>query len=358
MTVTLPASNPTTPATGHTMNGTTRSAPQTDTKTTMRAVVARSYGPPEALRIEEIKKPTLDDDGVLVRVRASSVNPAEWYSVTGSMLAARLLTGSPLKPKNPYPGVDFAGVVEAVGPAVTQFKPGDEVFGARNGAWAEYVHVKEARNIVHKPANVTFEQAASVGVAGFTALQGLRTHGQLQPGERVLINGASGGVGTFAIQIAKALGTHVTAVCSTRNVDQARALGADVVVDYTQEDFTRSSQRYDLLLDIAGSRSWWEYKRVLTPTSRFVLVGAPKSFPILGPIAHVAATRLFSLGASQKITFFIAKFSKEEFQYLADLMAQGKLTPVVERSYPLAEVAAALNHLGEGHARAKITLTI
>ena len=329
-----------------------------NTKTTMKAVVARTYAPPEALRIEDVEKPTFADDGVLVRVRASSVNPAEWYSVTGGFAAARILSGSPFKPKNPYPGVEFAGVVEAVGPSVTLFKPGDEVFGARNGAWAEYVHVKEGRNIVHKPANVTFEQAASVGIAGFTALQGLRTHGQVQPGERVLVNGASGGVGTFAIQIAKALGAHVTAVCSTRNVDQARSLGADVVVDYTKEDFTRSDQRYDLFLDVAGSRSWWDCKRVLTPTARFVLVGAPKSFPILGPIAHIAATGLFSLGASQKVKFFIAKFSKEEFQYLADLMAQGKLTPVVERTYPLTDVAAALNHLGEGHARAKIALTI
>jgi NADPH:quinone reductase-like Zn-dependent oxidoreductase len=334
---------------------------------TMKAVTARTYGPPEALRIEDVEKPSVADDGVLVRVRASSVNPAEWYTVTGGFLAARLMSGSPFKPKSPFPGVDFAGVVEAVGPSVTQFKPGDEVFGARNGAWAEYVNVTESRNVVHKPTNVTFEQAASAGIAGFTALQGLRTHGQLQPGERVLINGASGGVGTFAIQIAKALGAHVTAVCSTRNVDQARALGADVVIDYTKEDFTRAgqsgqgaqgSQRYDLLLDIAGSRSWRDYKRVLTPTARFVLVGAPKSFPILGPIAHIAAIRLFSLGASQKVTFFIAKFSKEEFQYLADLMTEGKLTPVVERSYPLSEIAAALNHLGTGHARAKIALTI
>ena len=323
----------------------------------MKAVTARAYGPPEALRIEEVEKPTVADDGVLVRVRASSVNPAEWYSVTGGFPAARILSGAPFKPKSPFVGVDFSGVVEAVGPAVTEFKPGDEVFGARNGAWAEYVHVKQDRNIVHKPANVTFEQAGSVGVAGFTALQGLRTHAQLQPGERVLINGASGGVGTFAIQIAKALGAHVTAVCSARNVKQATALGADRVIDYKKEDFTRGAERYDVLLDVAGSRSWWECKRVLTPTARFVLVGAPKSFPILGPIAHIATTRLLSLGASQKVTFFIATFSKEEFQFLAGLMAQGKLTPVVERAYPLSEVAAALNHLGEGHARAKIALT-
>ena len=323
----------------------------------MQIVAARRYGPPEALRIEETEKPTIADEGVLVRVRASSVNPAEWYSVTGSLLAGRLMMG-PLKPRNPHPGVDFAGTVEAVGPNVTQFKPGDEVFGARNGAWAEYVHILQDRNIVHKPANVTFEQAGSVGVAGFTALQGLRDHGQLQPGEKVLINGASGGVGTFAIQIAKALGAHVTAVCSTRNVEQARQLGADVVVDYKKEDFTRSGERYDVLLDIAGSRSWWAYKRVLHPSSRFVLVGAPKTFPILGPIAHIAAIRLFSFRASQKVKFFIARFSKAEFQFLADLVAQGKLTPIVERAYPLTEVAAALNHLGTGHARAKIALTI
>ena len=348
----------TTLATPPTSDMTETAEPTKTIRTTMKAVIARSYGPPENLRIEEVEKPTLANDGVLVRVRASSVNPAEWYAVTGGFAAARLLSRAPFKPKDPRPGVEFAGVVEAVGPSVTQFKPGDEVFGARNGAWAEYVHVKEDRNIAHKPANVTFEQAASVGIAGFTALQGLREHGQLQPGEKVLINGASGGVGTFAIQIAKALGAHVTAVCSTRNVDQARALGADLVVDYTKEDFTRSGQRYDLFLDVAGSRSWWECKRVLTPTARFILVGAPKSFPILGPIAHIAAVGLFSRGASQTVKFFIARFSKEGFQYLADLMAAGKLTPVVERAYPLTEVAAALNHLGEGHARGKIALTI
>jgi NADPH:quinone reductase-like Zn-dependent oxidoreductase len=327
-------------------------------RATMKAVAARAYGPPESLRLEDVDRPALAEDGVLVRVRASSVNPAEWYAVTGGFPIVRLMTRSLFRPKDPFPGVDFAGVVEAVGPTVTTFQPGDEVFGARSGAWAEYVHVTESRNIVHKPANVTFEQAASVGIAGFTALQGQRTSGQLQPGQRVLINGASGGVGTFAIQIAKALGAEVTAVCSTRNVDQARSLGADHVVDYTRQDFTRSGERYDLFLDVAGSRSWWDCRRVLTPTARFVLVGAPKNFPILGPIAHIAATLLLSRGASQQVSFFIAKFNKPEFQYLADLMTQGKLTPVVERAYPLTEVAAALNHLGTGHARAKIALTV
>ena len=326
----------------------------------MRAVVERRYGPPEALRIEDVPKPTLEDDGLLVRVRASSVNPAEWYAVTGSMALARLMTGSPFKPKSLYPGTDFAGTVEAVGPSVTQFKPGDEVFGARNGAWAEYVHVRESRNVAPKPANVTFEQAGSVGIAAFTALQALREHGQLQPGEKVLINGASGGVGTFAVQLAKILGGQVTAVCSTRNVEQSHTLGADRVIDYKKEDFTRAAagERYDLFVDVSGTRSWWEYKRVLAPTARFVVVGAPKGFPLIGPLAHVIAVRLGSLGASQKVTFFIAKFTKEDFQYLGDLMAAGKLSPVVERAYPLEEVAAALNHLGTGHARGKIALTI
>jgi NADPH:quinone reductase-like Zn-dependent oxidoreductase len=324
----------------------------------MKAIFSDRYGPPERLQLRDVPKPALEDDGVLVRVRASSVNPAEWYSTTGFMLAGRLMSGGLTKPKNPYPGVDFAGTVEAVGPNVTQFEPGDDVFGARNGAWAEYVHVRQDRNIVLKPANVSFEQAASVGIAGFTALQAIRTHGQLQPGQHVLINGASGGVGTFCIQIGKALGGHVTAVCSTRNVEQARALGADVVIDYTKEDFTRTTQRYDLFLDVAGSRSWWACKRVLSPTARLVVIGAPKSFPILGPIAHIAHMRLFSTGASQQVIFFIAKFSKDEFQFLAHLMAQGKLTPVVDRTYPLDQVARALNYLGEGHARAKIVLTI
>jgi NADPH:quinone reductase-like Zn-dependent oxidoreductase len=342
------------------MNLTTTSAPQTGTKTTMRAVVARTYGPPEALRIEAIEKPALAGDGVLVRVRASSINPAEWYSVTGSMLAGRLIMGAPFKPKNPYPGVDFAGVVEAVGPSVTQFKPGDEVFGARLGAWAEYVHVREDRNIVHKPANVTFEQAASVGTAAFTALQGLRTHGRLQLGENLLINGASGGVGTFAIQIAKALGARVTAVCSTRNLDQAHALGADAVVDYTREDFTRSSHRYDLLLDIAGSRSFAECARVLAPNATFVAVGSATHMQsgAWKVLQHLAAVRFGSLRSKRRVVIFVARMTRSDLLVLQDLMASGKVTPIIDKRYPLSDVRAAFAYLGQGHAAGKVVLHI
>lgn len=238
----------------------------------MKAVVYELNGPPEVLKIVEIEKPMVPDDGVLVRVRASSVNPAEWYAVTGLPLAR--IGGRFSKPKETRLGVDYAGVVEAVGKSVTHVKPGDQVYGARSGAFAEYVCAKN--HVYPKPANITFEQAGSVGTAAMTAIQGLRTHGGLQSGQKVLINGASGGVGTFAVQIAKALGAEVTAVCSAGNVALIHSLGADHVIDYAKEDFTRSGKHYDLLLHIAGHQSWREYRRVLNPDSKFILVGAPK----------------------------------------------------------------------------------
>lgn len=219
----------------------------------MKAIVYHKYGSPDVLEFQEIEKPDLADDGVLARVRAASINPADWYAVTGTPYVARIKVGL-LKPKSNRLGVDFAGTVEAVGRDVTQFRPGDEVFGGRSGAFAEYVCVRNA--VAPKPANVTFEEAAAVPVAALTALQGLRDKGQIQSGQKVLINGASGGVGTFAVQIAKAFGAEVTGVCSTRNVDLVRSIGADHVIDYTREDFTRSDRRYDLMLDVAGSRSW------------------------------------------------------------------------------------------------------
>ncbi len=239
----------------------------------MKAIVHYRYGSPDVLELVDVDKPVPAGDEVLVRVRASSVNPAEWYEMTG-LLVARPQAGL-RKPKEPRLGTDFAGVVEAVGSSVEDFKPGDEVFGARTGAFAEYVSVRNA--IAPKPANVSFEQAAGVPIAGLTALQGLRDHGQVQSGQKVLINGASGGVGTFAVQIAKAFGAEVTGVCSTGKVDLVRSLGADHVVDYAQEDFTQSGERYDLFLDIAGSRSWSECKRVLKPDSTFVLIGAKRT---------------------------------------------------------------------------------
>src|SRR5437762_3807411 len=247
----------------------------------MKAIVNCEYGV-DNLRLQDIEKPTPKDNEILVRVRAASINPVDGHLLRGGLLM-RPITGL-RKPRNTRFGGDFAGVVEAVGKNVTDFKPGDEVFGAKNGAVADYICVKAERAIVMKPSNITFEQAGSVAVAALTALQGLRDKGKLQPGQKVLINGASGGVGTFAVQIAKALGAEVTAVCKTRNVDLVRSLGADHVIDYTQEDFTRSDRRYDLMFDVAGSRSWSECRRVLEPDALVVMVGAPKGNRLLGPL--------------------------------------------------------------------------
>ena len=323
----------------------------------MKAAVRDRYGSPDVIELREIDRPVAADDEVLVRVRAASVNPADWYGVTGRPYVGRAQMGV-LKPKQRVLGVDFAGTVEAVGRNVTQFRPGDEVFGGRNGAFAEYVPVREERAVVPKPANVTFEQAAAVPIAAITALQGLRDKGQLQPGQKVLINGASGGVGTFAVQIAKALGAEVTGVCSTRNVELVRSLGADHVIDYTREDFTRSDQRYDLMLDIAGSRSWSEYKRVLGPEATVVIVGAPKGNRLLGPLSRIIKLRLAALRGSQKVVFFIAKFNKPDMVVLQELLEAGKVTPVIDRRYELSEIADAFRYLEEGHCRAKVVITV
>lgn len=320
----------------------------------MKAVIHESYGQPEVLKIMEVEKPQVPDDGVLVRVHASSVNIAEWYGMTG-LLIGRLIGNGLFKPKDIRLGADFSGVVEAVGKDVADFKPGDEVFGGRSGAFAEYVTVKKA--IVHKPANITFEEAASVPTAGITALQGLRDHGRIQPGQKVLINGASGGVGTFAVQIAKALGAEVTAVCSTQNVEHARSLGADHVIDYTKQDFTRNGQKYDLLFNINGGRSWSEYKRALKPDATFVLVGGPK-MPVVGPLGLLIKIRIAMLGSSQKFAFFIAQFNREDMLVLKNLLETGKVKPFVEKAYPMTRIADAMRHLGTGHARGKIVITM
>ena len=320
----------------------------------MKAATYKSYGPPEVLTIEEVEKPTPKDDEVLVKVYASSVNPAEWYTMTG-LLLARLGNGL-IKPKDSRLGVDYAGVVEAVGKDVTQFKPGEAVFGARSGAFAEYVCVKS--HIYPKPANITFEQAGCTAIAAMTALQGLRDHGKLQPRQKVLINGASGGVGTFAVQIARVLGAEVTAVCNTRNVELIRSLGADHVIDYTKEDFTRNGKRYDLVLDIAGSHAWRDYKRVLNPNANFVIVGGPKGNRAIGPLMHVIKIRLATFGASQKASFFVANFKSEDFLLLKEMFERGEVKPVVEKTYPLAKISEAMRHLGTGHAKGKIVVTM
>ncbi len=321
----------------------------------MKAIVHSRYGSPDVLQLEEVDKPDLADDLVLVRVRAASVNPADWYGVTG-LLVARPSSGL-LKPRSGRTGIDFAGMAEAVGKDVTHVRPGEEVFGAKSGALAEYVTVRDA--VVPKPANITFEEAAAVGVAATTALQGLRDKGQLEAGQHVLINGASGGVGTFAVQIAKALGAEVTGVCSTRNVELVRSLGADHVVDYTVEDFTRSDRRYDLMLDIAGSRSWSECRRVLGPQAKVVIVGAPKGSRVLGPLGHIVKLRVASfLRGTQKAVFFIAKTNRADLEILRELLEAGKIKSVVDRSYVLADTPDAFRYLGEGHARGKVVVTV
>ncbi len=321
----------------------------------MKAIVRTTYGAPGVLGLGEIDKPVPADDEVLVLVRAASVNPIDWHTLTGTPYLLRLEEGL-RGPKSEQLGVDFAGTVEAVGANVTGLQPGDDVFGGRSGAFAEYVSARDA--VVRKPPNLSFEQAAAVPIAGLTALQGLRDKGGLQSGQTVLINGASGGVGTFAVQIAKTLGAEVTGVCSTRNVDQARSLGADRVIDYMQEDFTRGGERYDVLLDIAGNRTWKELTRVLADEATLVLVGGPKTNRWIGPMGHLANLKLHSLGRSRRVAPFLAKLNKEDLEAVGKLLEDGSVTPVVERSYSLGETADALSYLGEGHAQGKIVLTV
>lgn len=327
-----------------------------DRATTMKAIVRDKYGPPDGVELQEVEKPEVTDDGLLVRVRAASVNRVDWYDVTGTPWIARPMTGL-RGPESRFTGRDFAGTVEAVGNRVTDLRPGDEVFGGKKGggSFAEYVGVPA--DVARKPPGLTFEEAAAVPVAALTALQGLRDHGQLQPGQKVLVNGASGGVGTFAVQIAKALGAEVTGVCSTRNVEQARSLGADHVIDYTAEDFTRTGQRYDLILDIAGSKSWSQCRRVLNPNAILVIVGAEGS-RLMGPLGHIAKMRLGALRGSQKAVFFVANFNEPDLAVLSDLLETGKVKPVVERRYELVEAADALRYMGEGHARGKIVIGV
>jgi NADPH:quinone reductase-like Zn-dependent oxidoreductase len=321
----------------------------------MQAVVRNEYGSPDALELVEMERPEVTDDGVLVRVQAVSLNRIDWYHLTGTPLAGRPEMGL-RKPKSPQFHADFAGTVEAVGKDVANFVVGDEVFG-RAAPLAEYV-CAEPGAIARKPAGVTFEEAASVSVAGRTALQALRDRAQVKPGQKVVISGASGSVGTFAVQIAKALGAEVTAVCSNANVDQARTLGADHVVDYTRDDFTRSGQRYDVLFDNAGSRSWSAYKRVLAPDATVLLVGGPKKNRLLGPIGHIVTMKLRARFASQTAVFFIAKPSSDDLEALAEMLAAGTVKPAIDRRYALTDIAEAFRYLGEGHARGKIVITM
>lgn len=324
--------------------------------TQMKAIVSEKPGPLGGLRISEIDRPALSDDGVLVRVHASSANPVDLFPTT---LAGYLMGGR----KPSVLGTDFAGTVEEVGKNVTQFKVGDEVFGGKTGAFAEYLSTTRSTAMVLKPAGVTFEHAGAVTVAGTTALQALRRHGGIQAGQQVLINGASGGVGTFAVQIAKALGAEVTAVCSTRNVEMVRSLGADSVIDYTREDFTRGNQRYDLVIDLAGTRSLSACRRVMKPSATFVVSGASgvmhRTAGTFRAFGHFAGTRLRSIGSPGKVvSLFIAALDNDDLTFLGELLDSGKVTPVIERRYDLAEAPEALAYINKGHARAKVAIAI
>jgi NADPH:quinone reductase-like Zn-dependent oxidoreductase len=323
----------------------------------MRAIVLTGRGSPDAVEVREVDLPEIAPDQALVRVHASSVNPVEWYRVMSPFFMR--LVGKGIGRGQPQPtgiGADLAGRVEAVGAEVTELQPGDEVFGTSGASWAEYAPARAVR-LVKKPGNVSFEEAAAVPVAGLTALQALRDHAKVRPGQKVLINGASGGVGTFAVQIAKALEADVTAVCSTSKVELVRSLAADRVVDYTREDFTRLGIRHDAIIDIAGSRPFRQFARVLTPSAIVVLTGGRMNTR-LGPLPHIVGTKLSGQFRKQTLVSFIAKIGHDDLELMAQLLESGKVKPVVEQTYPLSETPAALRYFGEGHARGKIVIAM
>jgi NADPH:quinone reductase-like Zn-dependent oxidoreductase len=321
----------------------------------MKAAVCDRYGPPHVVLIRDVERPVPKDDEVLMKVRAASVNPLDWHSVRGSPYIARMMGGL-RKPKDTRLGVDVAGQVEAVGKSVSRFKPGDEVFGLCRGAFAEYACATESA-VAAKSERVTFEQAAAVPVAAITALQGLRDKGQIQAGQKVLINGASGGVGTFAVQIAKWFGAHVTGVCSSRHVDLVRTLGADQVIDYAQEDFTRRLEGYDLFLDCVGNHSLFACRRILSPKGRLVVITGPDG-RWLGPVARMLKALVLSRLVAQNLVPFIAKSSKEDLTLIQELMEAGKVTPVIDRCCPLSGVPAAIRYVEEGHAQGKVVILL
>jgi NADPH:quinone reductase-like Zn-dependent oxidoreductase len=325
----------------------------------MKAITYCDYGIAN-LKLEEIEKPTPNDDQILVKVRAASVNPYDWHFIEGTPKIMRMMGVGLRKPKDTRLGVDFAGTVEAVGKNVTQFKPGDDVFGGKGGAFAEYVCRRAKGAVALKPANITFEQAASVNIAGITALQGLRDKGKVQPGQKVLINGASGGVGTFAVQIAKSFGADVTGVCSTRNLDLVRSLGADHVIDYTKEDFAKGEQRYDVILDNVPNHSLSECRRILNPNGKYVMIGGggPNDSRWVGPFGRVIHALVLSPFISQKMGMMMADPSQKDLTTLADMMQSGKLKPVIDRTYKLDQVPEAIRYLEEGHARGKVIIAV
>ena len=322
----------------------------------MKAIVNHKYGPPDVLELQEVEKPIVKDDEVLVKVHAASVNPLDWHRMRAAPLLVRLEDGF-LKPKNPILGADIAGRVEAVGRNVKQLQPGDEVFGAiSRGGFAEYVSVLE-NTLALKPTNISFEAAAAVPVVAFTALQGLRDKGQIQPGQKVLINGASGGVGTFAVQIAKSFGTEVTGVCSTRNLDMVRSIGANQVIDYTQEDFTKNGQTYDLIYCAVGNRSAADYKRALNPKGICVVAGFTTMSRMLFQVLFLGAW--VSMTGSRKIGLMgTAKPNREDLAFIKELLEADKIVPVIDRRYALSETAEAIRYLEEGHAQGKVVITM
>src|SRR5438445_13158360 len=325
----------------------------------MKAIVYCDYGLAN-LKLEEVEKPVPNDDQILVRVRAASVNPYDWHFVEGTPKIMRMMGVGLRKPKDTRLGVDFAGTVEAVGKNVTAFKPGDDVFGGKGGAFAEYIWRRAEGAVALKPANITFEQAASVNIAGITALQGLRDKGKGQPGQKVLINGAWGGVSTFAGQIAKSYGADVTCVCSTRNLELVRSLGADHVIDYTKENFAKSEQRYDVILDNVPNHSLSECRRILTPKGKYVMIGGggPNEGRWIGPFGRVIHTLLLAPFISQQMGMMMADANQKDLTVLADMMQSGKVKPVIDRTYKLSEVHQAIRYLEDGHARGKVIISV
>ncbi len=323
----------------------------------MKAVVYRCYGSPEVVKLEDQAKPVPAADRMLVKVHAASVNPLDWHYMRGKPYIMRPMAGIGA-PKDIRLGVDFAGTVEAVGKDVTEYKPGDEIFGGADGAFAEYVTVRGKGSVALKPPNITFEQAAAVPIAAITALQALRDQGKVQPGQKVLINGASGGVGTFAVQLAKVMGAEVTGVCSTRNLALVQSIGANHVIDYTREDFTKGTQLYDVIVDNVGTHSASEYRRVLTPHGALVTVGGLGGGSWLGPMADTLKTALLAPFVSQKMGFFLAHLNHADLDYLRQLLQEGKITPVIDRQFKLSETAEAIKYLEAGHARGKVVINL
>lgn len=321
----------------------------------VKAATYCEYGTPDVIRVEAVEKPVPGDEQILVKVRATAVNPYDWHFLRGTPYLVRLQTGL-RKPASTRLGVDFAGTVEAVGKSVTKFKVGDEVFGGGRGAFAEYMTVGQDRAVVLKPAGVTFEQAAAIPIAGVTALQALRDRASIGAGTKVLVNGASGGVGTFAVQIAKTLGADVTGVCSTRNLDLVRSLGAGHVVDYTKEDFTKGAERYDVIMDNVGNLGALAARRVLTPKGKLVLIGGggPDAGNWIGPLTGLIEAKVVSKFVDQQMGMFMANLTKDDLAMLADLIQSGRVTPVIDRKYSLDQIAEAVRYVEAGHARGKV----